>query len=200
MVRFFVKKRNGGKMASSAMHLAIVKKYLEKNKDKNFDYKKVMAGTLYPDATNDKDKTHYTMVNRGDNNVTHLASKVDLYAFLKEHEVLDSFELGWFIHLIADYLFFSECFTEEYLLSHTYEQFRSDLYFAYDCLGKYLSEKYELTIEDYENYTSEYYEGSYYQESIFSKDLIDSFIERVSSVNIEEYIDKIRNAKGNVKP
>ncbi len=199
MVRFFVKKK-GGKMASSAMHLAIVKKYLEKNKDKNFDYKKVMAGTLYPDATNDKDKTHYTMVNRGDNNVTHLASKVDLYAFLKEHEVLDSFELGWFIHLIADYLFFSECFTEEYLLSHTYEQFRSDLYFAYDCLGKYLSEKYELTIEDYESYTSEYYEGSYYQESIFSKDLIDSFIERVSSVNIEEYIDKIRNAKGNVKP
>ena len=187
-------------MASSAMHLAIAKKYLEKNKDKKFDYKKVMAGTLYPDATNDKDKTHYTMVNRGDNNVTHLASKVDLYAFLKEYEVLDSFELGWFIHLIADYLFFSECFTEEYLLSHTYEQFRSDLYFAYDCLGKYLSEKYELTIEDYESYTSEYYEGSYYQESIFSKDLIDSFIERVSSVNIEEYIDKIRNAKGNVKP
>ena len=31
MVRFFVKKK-GGKMASSAMHLAIVKKYLEKNK------------------------------------------------------------------------------------------------------------------------------------------------------------------------
>lgn len=85
-------------------------------------------------------------------------------------------------------------------MSHTYEQFRSDLYFAYDCLGKYLSEKYELTIEDYESYTSEYYEGSYYQESIFSKDLIDSFIERVSSVNIKEYIDKIRNAKGNVKP
>ena len=187
-------------MASSAMHLAVTKKCLEKNKDKNFDYKKIIAGTLYPDVTNDKDKTHYTMANRGDNNVTHLASKVDLYAFLKEHEVLDSFELGWFIHLIADYLFFSECFTEEYLLSHTYEQFRSDLYFAYDCLGKYLSEKYELTIEDYENYTSEYYEGSYYQESIFSKDLIDSFIERVSSVNIEEYIDKIRNAKGNVKP
>ena len=187
-------------MASSAMHLAIAKKYLEKNKDKNFDYKKVMAGSLYPDATNDKDKTHYTMAERGNNNVTHLASKVDLYAFLNDNAVLDDFKLGWFIHLITDYLFFSECFTEEYLLSHSYEQFRSDLYFAYDCLGKYLSEKYELTIEDYESYPSEYYEGSYYQESIFSKDLIDSFIERVSSVNIKEYIDKIRNAKGNVKP
>ena len=39
MVRFFVKKK-GGKMASSAMHLAIAKKYLEKNKDKKFDIKK----------------------------------------------------------------------------------------------------------------------------------------------------------------
>ena len=187
-------------MASSAMHIAIAKKYLEKNKDKNLDYKKVMAGTLYPDATNDKDKTHYTMAERGNNNVTHLASKVDLYAFLNDNAVLDDFKLGWFIHLITDYLFFSECFTEEYLLSHSYEQFRSDLYFAYDCLEKYIEEKYNITMADYADYPSEYHEGISYQDSIFSKDLIDSFIERVSSVNIKEYIDKIRNAKGNVKP
>ena len=187
-------------MASSAMHLAVTKKYLEKNKDKNFDYKKIIAGTLYPDVTNDKDKTHYTMTGRGDNNVTYLASKVDLYAFLKEHEILDDFKLGWFLHLVTDYLFFQECFTKEYLLGSSYEKFRKDLYFAYDCLEKYLEEKYNITIEDYVDYPSEYHEGISYQESILSKDLIDNFIERVSSIDIEKYIDKIRNAKRNVKP
>ena len=99
-------KGRDNKMASSAMHLAVAKKYLEKNKDKNFNYKKVMAGTLYPDAAKDKDKTHYTMSCRGNNLVTYLASKVSLYDFLVEYEVVESFELGWFIHLIADYLFF----------------------------------------------------------------------------------------------
>lgn len=187
-------------MASSAMHLAVAKKYLEKNKDKNLDYKKVMAGTLYPDATNDKDKTHYTMAERRDNNITHLASKVDLYAFLNDNAVLDDFKLGWFLHLVTDYLFFAECFTEDYLLHHTYDQFRKDLYFVYDCLEKYIESKYNITRDDYESYPSEYHEGTFYQESIFSKDLIDSFIERVSSLNLEEYIDKIKETKGNVKP
>ena len=187
-------------MASSAMHLAVAKKYLEKNKDKNFNYKKVMAGTLYPDAAKDKDKTHYTMSCRGNNLVTYLASKVSLYDFLVVHEVVESFELGWFIHLVTDYLFFAECFSEEYLLTHSYEEFRRDLYFAYACLGKYLSEKYKLTIDDYESYPSEYHEGILYRDSILTKETIDSFIERVSSINIEDYINKIKKAKRNVLP
>ena len=50
-------------------------------------------------------------------------------------------------------------------------------------------------IEDYEIYSSEYYEGLCYQESIFLKDLIDSFIWRTSSINREEYIDRIRRLR-----
>ena len=197
---FFIVKGRDNKMASSAMHLAVAKKYLEKNKDKNFNYKKVMAGTLYPDAAKDKDKTHYTMSCRGNNLVTYLASKVSLYDFLVEYEVVESFELGWFIHLVTDYLFFAECFSEEYLLTHSYEEFRRDLYFAYDCLEKYLSEKYKMTIDDYESYPSEYHEGILYRDSILTKETIDSFIERVSSINIEDYINKIKEAKRNVLP
>lgn len=40
-------------MASSAIHLAVAKKYFEKNNILN--YEKFIAGSLYPDASNDKD-------------------------------------------------------------------------------------------------------------------------------------------------
>lgn len=128
-------------MASSAIHLAVAKSYLKKNP--NLNCKDVIAGTLYPDAIDDNDKSHYTDINRGQDNVSHIRSKVNLYSFLLEHDKLNDFEVGWFLHLITDYLFFEECFTTEYLLNNSYETFCKELYFAYDCLTNYLSEKYD---------------------------------------------------------
>lgn len=104
-------------MASSAIHLAIAKKYLEKHSELN--YAQVIAGTLYPDATKDKDLSHYNSKDLGHDNVSHVRSKVNLYHFLEEHHHLNDFEVGWFYHLVTDYLFFEECFTEEYLLGHS---------------------------------------------------------------------------------
>lgn len=81
-------------MACATIHLAIAKKYLENHK--KLDYEKVIAGTLYPDAVEDKDESHYTDINRGNDNVSHVRSKVNLYAFLEEHQKLNDFELGYF--------------------------------------------------------------------------------------------------------
>ncbi len=127
-------------MASSAIHLAVMKKYIEKNK-LDIDKKEAYKGTLYPDATENNDKAHYTNLNRGKDNISHLQGKVDLYAFLKEHKIQDAFYLGWFLHLVTDYLFFEECFSKEYLLETSYQDFCKDLYFAYDCLNLYVEEK-----------------------------------------------------------
>ena len=185
-------------MACATIHLAIAKKYLEQHPFLN--YRKVIAGTLYPDTAINKDEAHYTDLNRGSDNVSHVRGKVNLYLFLKNHEFLNDFELGWFLHLITDYLFFEECFSTDYLLQHSYEQFCKDLYFAYDHLNLYLSEKYNLTENDYIDYPDEYYPGVPYKECILQKDVIDKFINRVSSINLEEYIKKIKENKSNVKP
>lgn len=185
-------------MASSVIHLAVTKQYLKNNKTLN--YRNVIAGTLYPDAVEDNDKSHYTDLNRGNDNVSHIRGKVNLYEFLKEHEVLNEFELGWFLHLVTDYLFFEECFTTEYLLQNSYQDFCKDLYFAYDCLTNYLEEKYNITKSDYQDYPSEYYPGIPYEDCILSKEMIDRFINRVSSIKIDEYIEKIKKLKKNIKP
>lgn len=185
-------------MASSAIHLAVAKKYYERNNIS--DYDNFIAGSLYPDAADDKDQAHYTESNRGNNNVSYLQSKVNLYSFLKKRKELDDFELGWFLHLVTDYLFFDECFDKQYLLENSYEKFREDLYFAYNCLGKYVSDKYNITKNDYKSYPSEYYPGFEYKECILSKKLIDEFIDRVSSIDIKEYIKLIKSNKVNIKP
>ena len=108
-------------MACATIHLAVAKKYLEEHKELNYD--KVIAGTLYPDAASNNDESHYTNKSRESDNVSHVRGKVNLYAFLKEHEILNEFELGWFLHLVTDYLFFKECFSDEYLLNNSYEDF-----------------------------------------------------------------------------
>lgn len=185
-------------MACATIHLAVAKKYLENHKELN--YEKVIAGTLYPDASQNKDKSHYTDINRGNDNISHIRGKVNLYEFLKEHKKLEDFELGWFLHLVTDYLFFEECFTKEYLLSNTYQDFCKDLYFAYDCLNSYLSEKYNITKDDYKNYPNEFYPGKPYENCILSTEMIDKFISRVSDINLEKYIKKIKEYQSNIKP
>lgn len=185
-------------MACATIHLAIAKKYLETHTTLN--YREVIAGTLYPDAADSNDESHYTDLNRGNDNVSHVRGKVNLYSFLKDHEYLNDFELGWFLHLVTDYLFFEECFDTEYLLENSYEQFCKDLYFAYDRLNLYLSEKYNITEDDYIDYPSEYYSGVPYEECILSRDLIDAFVNRVSSIDLETYIKKIQKIRSNVKP
>lgn len=110
------------------------------------------------------------------------------------------FELGWFLHLVTDYLFFEECFSEEYLLQTSYQEFCKDLYHAYDCLNLYIEEKYNITEHDYEAYPSEHYSGIPYEECILKKSDIEDFIEQVSSIKLETYIKKIKEHRKNVKP
>lgn len=185
-------------MASSAIHLAIAKKYMEKNKVKNPE--KFLAGTLYPDACEDNDKSHYTDIDRGSDNISHIRGKVNLFQFLENHETLDDFELGWFLHLVTDYLFFEDCFDEEYLRKNSYKKFCEDLYFAYKCLNLYISEKYHITKEDYKAYPKEEYEGIPYQKCIFPKSMINKFIEQVSDIDLNAYIDKLKKMQKNRKP
>ncbi len=53
---------------------------------------------------------------------------------------------------------------------------------------------------DYEAYPSEHYNGRPYEKCILTKSQVDDFIDRVSSIYIEKYIEKIKIKKRNVKP
>lgn len=185
-------------MASPAMHLAIAKKYIEKYN--NLNYKEFIKGTLYPDATANSIALHYPKSSMMSEFAIGGYDKVNLYAFLIDHPKLNDFELGYFLHLVTDYLFFHECFTNDYLMNTNREEFCKELYHSYDCLDSYLFAKYHITKKDYKDYPSEYYPGIPYEECLLSKELVDNFIKRVISINLEKYINKIKEYKGNIKP
>ena len=185
-------------MACATIHLAIAKRYLKRNPNINID--DFIAGTLYPDADSDNDKTHYTDKNRGSDNVSHVRGKVNLSAFLKEHENLNDFEMGLFLHLITDYLFFEECFTTSYLLSISYDNFCKELYHAYSCVNLYLEEKYDLTRDYYKAYPDAYYPGIPYEECILPREVVDNFIDRVDNIGMPKYLERIKKNGINIKP
>lgn len=134
-------------------------------------------------------------MDRGKDVYSHLKGKVNLYNFLLEHSSFHDFEMGWFLHLVTDYLFFQECFDVTYLQNIAYDEFCKNLYFAYDCLNSYIALKYDITKDYYVNYPDEYYSGIPYQNCFLSKEQIDAFIERVSSIDLEAYILKLKTYK-----
>ena len=97
-------------MPGYVIHLAIAEKYLEKNineKDNEF-----IDGVIYPDEVDNKYKTHYWNEMRS----------VNLYNFLKAHKIDTSFNRGYFLHLLTDYLFYNR-----YI-----EYWSTDIYTDYD--------------------------------------------------------------------
>ena len=185
-------------VASTTMHLAIAKKYMEKNGGLN--YKEFIRGTVYPDAGENSFELHYPLSNVVGEFADCVYDKVNLYAFLVDHPKLDDFELGYFLHLVTDYLFFRECFDREYVMKSKRDEFYKELYHTYDCLDLYLFIKYNVTEEDYSDYPDCYSPGIPYEECLISKGCADNFIERVSSIDLDRYINKILEFKGNVEP
>jgi len=185
-------------MASPAMHLAIAKKYIEKHSKIN--YKEFIKGTLYPDATKDSIELHYPKSSAISEFAISVYDKVNLYEFLTKHPYLNDFELGYFLHLVTDYLFFHECFSNGYLTNTTTKDFCKELYHTYDCLDSHLFTKYHITKEQYQEYPHLYYPGIPYEKCLLSKEVVDKFIKRVSSINLKKYRNKILEFKDNVKP
>ena len=66
---------------------------------------------------------------------------------------------------------------------------------------KYIWDKYSLSMDDLKDYPTEYYPGfPEYRKCILSKEQVDDFINRVSSIDINKYIEKILKTGYNVKP
>ncbi len=113
-------------MPGYVIHLAIAKEYTKKHKNQIDDYNKFIEGVIYPDSVSDKSITHY-----GEK-----SSKANLKEFLLENNIEDSYNKGYFLHLVTDYLFYNKFL----------DYCSKDIYNDYDILNKYLEEKYDVDI------------------------------------------------------
>lgn len=188
------------------IHLAIGKRYIEKQKNKKDVIKNENSfynGLVAPDLVTDKKISHYTTETNKNNLEKYLLEKVRLDLYLKDNKVETDFEKGVFLHLLTDYLFFNEFFEKEFIKNIDYQDFVRDLYYSYEMTNEYLNKKYNIDFSIFgdrleknirKNKKEKKLEDSDLKEKklIFSEKDLDEFIEKISSINIKELENEIR--------
>ena len=96
-------------MASFNIHLAVGKRYIEKNSNIN-NIEEFYKGIIDPDLAINKKVSHYSGKQNKSNILEYLANKVLLNEFLSKETIDTDYQKGIFIHLITDYLFFNNFF------------------------------------------------------------------------------------------
>ena len=188
------------------IHLAIGKRYIEKQKNKKDVIKNENSfynGLVAPDLVTDKKISHYTTETNRNNLEKYLLGKVRLDLYLKDNKVETDFEKGVFLHLLTDYLFFNKFFEKEFIKNIDYQDFVRDLYYSYEMTNEYLNKKYNIDFSIFgdrleknirKNKKEKKLEDSDLKEKklIFSEKDLDEFIEKISSINIKELENEIR--------
>ena len=83
-------------MPGYVIQLAVAKEYLRKNKKElNKDF---LKGSIAPDLTTDKTKTHYGKS----------PAYTNLSKSLKQNKLESDYDKGAFLHLVTDYLFYNK--------------------------------------------------------------------------------------------
>ena len=156
-------------MPGYVIHLAIAEMYLKKHNDKKEDYNEFIEGVIYPDSTKIKSETHY-----GDK-----SSESNLYEFLKEHELKNSFEKGYFLHLLTDYLFYNR-----YI-----DTISEKIYNDYDVLNDLLIEKYKVVLPEKVKNQVFSKKGDLY---ILSMEILDRLIEDISNMDLDKVSEEVK--------
>lgn len=193
-------------MAGFHIHLAIAKRYAEKNLV--FHVKDLYKGAVAPDLVEDKSISHYSGKQDNTKLIEYLANKIRLYEYLVNHSIDNDYETGVFLHLVTDYLFFNDFISKEYLKHVTYADFCKDLYTSYDATNNDLLEKYQIDFGELKEVLERNIQKAKKDKKtensvgniIFTNEQLDDFIERVSDIDLKQYEEKIRKIKKNVLP
>lgn len=149
-------------MPGYIMHLAIAQEYLKKhNKEFSQDF---ILGSIAPDLTTVKSETHYGRS----------PAYTNLKEYLKNNKINTDFNQGYFLHLVADYLFYN------YYLN---EIKKPQIYDDYDITNKTLIEKYNVTLPEKIKDKIFFKDGT---AQILTFPLACKVIDEVSSLTLEE--------------
>lgn len=193
-------------MPSFNIHLAVAVRYSEKNNIENKEA--FFRGSIDPDLVKDKAISHYTGMRDKNYLRQYVFEKVRLNEFLKENKVETDYEKGVFLHLATDFIFYQEFLSDEYLADVGFDEMIQDLYYSYRITNPYLEEKYNihsLNLDDVMNNNIKQTLTRMHVDNtkgfnLLPENKMDNFIEKISSLDIEKYSEKIKREDKNVFP
>ena len=188
-------------MASHYTHLAIAKRYLEKHKGEIKDEQAFYNGSLITDLwlepnSHYHDPEHLNIANL----VERHKGKSSPKQCLEINGIDDDFNRAKFLHIHADWVFYNEFFSHEYLLSTDIQGFAIDNLYTSAHYDDYLREKYGISyglttlqnevdaiLAKYEKSNIERFGAKTPQGNIiYSADELNDFIEQISSSDIDK--------------
>ena len=194
-------------MPCLAIHLAVAKKYLEKHNDENKE--DFISGTIAPDinfpninkyingVSDDKNSHHFGLNYKTDNIIEYMKKKVDFNLFFEQNDINTSFLRAYFLHLLCDYYFFGEYISDEKLVNLSFDEAVKIGYNDYDLITPKLISKYGLEIPDQiKSIISRKGEGEI---KILKEDIIDTFIDTMSNLDLYEEKKKVTKIGFNKK-
>lgn len=151
-------------MPGYVIHLAVAEEYLRKHKEKNENYNDFIEGVIFPDSVKDKSITHYGK----------RSSNANLFKFLQDKKIYTSFNRGYFLHLLTDYLFYNK-----YI-----DSFSKELYNDYDRLNEKLINEYNVKLpEKIKEFVFYKNEGEC---KILKLEIVKQLIDDISELDLDE--------------
>ena len=193
-------------MPSFNIHLAVAVTCFERHEIENKE--EFFRGNIAPDLVADKSISHYTGMRDKNYLRQFVFEKVRLNEFLKENKVETDYEKGVFLHLATDFIFYQEILSDEYLASVDYDKMIQDLYYTYRNTNQYLEEKYNIHSLNLDEVMESNIKKTLIRmnvddscgNNLLPEDIMDKFIDKLSKLDIYNYIEKIKRENKNVFP
>ena len=180
------------------MHLAIAKRYIEKNggiKNPRDFY----DGNILPDLTADKDATHYGARVEEYDLVRRHAEKVNPQKFLEHNSLDNDIARGKFLHLLVDWEFYNNFVPIDYVKSvSSLDELSRDMIYTFCIIhDKWIEKEYDVSyamsshekqitqmIDEWTKKDIERWGENYVGRIVLSKQQTQEFIERISGKEI----------------
>jgi len=201
-------------MPNFLTHLAVAKRYADKNNLKGDDARAFFYGNVYPDLGADADKSdrHYYFATRKRTSVGELTreefgkNRIDFKKFFTCQKIKTPFEKGVLLHLIVD----SKCYPAVLDMNRFYDISKKGVRprwvvtTTFNSINDYLKQKYNIDFDmtgvkdviqsllaewEKENGEIPYVNLLDSPESIKR---LDDFIENISDINLDEFVVSIK--------
>ena len=125
-----------------------------------------------------------------------------------ENKVETDYEKGVFLHLATDFIFYQEFLSDEYLAGVDYDGMIQDLYYSYRISNPYLEEKYNIHALNLDDVMNQNIKQTLKRMNVdnsngfnlLPEEKMDNFINKMSKLDLNSYIEKIKNEDKNVFP
>lgn len=169
-------------MPSFNIHIAIANEYMRYHPNEIKNREDFIKGSIAPDLSSNKYESHYDNYAERHNGLSKFIEQTEI-------DIDSDYGKGYFLHLIADELFYHKIFREERIIA---KKMNTDFYHDWDCLNKPIIEKFK--IKEVPEEAAKYFNIILEEKTQFLDfEKVNKFIEQLSKISLKEQEKQIKN-------